>query len=135
MHTPHQRGSKWRSSSHGSIFAVGFVAHRFAGTRAFRILPMPTWLIDSLEEDSAQIEEDGVRVIHVPRSILPAGAKEGDVLLVGLEQQRRGKREAVRVTITLDPDATEEALEKSRKQVKRARNASRRRDSGGDIAL
>ena len=92
----------------------------------------PTWIIDSLEEDSAQIEEDGVRVIHVPRSILPHGAKEGDVLMVGLEQQRRGKREAVRVTITLDPDATKDAMEKSHKQVKRAKN---RRGSGGDVVL
>lgn len=76
-----------------------------------------------------------MRVIHVPRSILPPGAREGDVLMVGLEQQRRGKREAVRVTITLDPDATKDAMEKSRKQVKRAKDASRRRDSGGDIEL
>jgi hypothetical protein len=95
----------------------------------------PTWIIDSLEEDSAQIEEDGVRVIHVPRSILPPGAVEGDVLTVALEQQRRGTREAVRVTITLDPEATNDAMEKSQKQVKRAKNASRRRDSGGDVIL
>jgi hypothetical protein len=66
----------------------------------------PTWIIDSLDQDSAQIEEDGARVIHVPRSILPSGAKAGDRLSVGLEQQRRGKREAVRVTITLDQAAT-----------------------------
>jgi hypothetical protein len=95
----------------------------------------PTWIIDSLEEDSARIEEDGVRVIHVPRSILPPGAAEGDVLSVGFEQQRRGRREAVRVTITLDREATEEAMEKSRKQIKRAKDASRKRDSGGDIEL
>jgi hypothetical protein len=95
----------------------------------------PTWIIDSFEEDSARIEEDGQRVIHVPRSILPPGAAEGDVLMVALEQQRRGKREAVRVTITLDPEATKDAMEKSRKQVKRAREASKRRDSGGDIEL
>jgi DUF3006 family protein len=96
---------------------------------------VPTWIIDSFEEDSAQIEEDGVRVIHVPRSILPPGAREGDVLTVGMEQQRRGRREAVRVTITFDPDATRDAMEKSRKQVKRAKDASRRRDSAGDIEL
>jgi hypothetical protein len=96
---------------------------------------MPTWIIDSLEEDSAQIEEDGVRVIHVPRSLLPPGVAEGDVLTVALEQQRRGRREAVRVTITLDPEATKDAMEKSRKQVKRAKDASRRRDSGGDVVL
>ena len=68
----------------------------------------PTWVIDSLEEDSAQIEEDGVRVIHVPRSILPPSVAERNVLMVALEQQRRGKREAVRVTITLDAESTEE---------------------------
>jgi DUF3006 family protein len=96
---------------------------------------MPTWIIDSLEEDSAQIEEDGVRVIHVPRSLLPPGAAEGDVLTVGMEQQRRGKREAVRVTITLDPELTKDAKERSRKQVARAKDASRRRDSGGDVVL
>jgi ACT domain-containing protein len=95
----------------------------------------PTWIIDSLEEESAQIEEDGVRVIHVPRSILPPGAAEGDVLTVALERQRRGKREAVRVTITLDPEATKEAMEKSQEQVNRIRKASRRRDSGGDVVL
>jgi hypothetical protein len=96
---------------------------------------MPTWIIDSLEEDSAQIEEDGVRVIHVPRSILPPGAAEGDVLSVGLERQRRREMEAVRVTIILDREATKEAMEKSRRQVKRARDASRKRDSGGDVVL
>jgi Protein of unknown function (DUF3006) len=95
----------------------------------------PTWVIDSLEEDSAQIEEDGVRVIHVPRSILPPSVAEGDVLMVALEQQRRGKREAVRVTITLDAESTEEALERSRKQVKRISKRSRKRDSGGDVVL
>jgi hypothetical protein len=96
---------------------------------------MPTWIIDSLEEDSAQVEEDGVRVIHVPRSILPPGAAEGDVLTVGLERQQRKNREAVRVTITLDRDATEAALDKSRRQVNRARKASRREDPGGDVVL
>jgi hypothetical protein len=96
---------------------------------------MPIWIIDSLEEDSAQIEEDGVRVIHVPRSILPPGAAEGDVLSVALERQRRREREAVRVTIILDREATKEAMEKSRRQVKRARDASKKRDSGGDIEL
>jgi hypothetical protein len=91
---------------------------------------LPTWIIDS-----AQIEEDGVRVIHVPRSILPPGAAEGDVLTVGLERQQRKNREAVRITITLDRDATKEALDKSRRQVDRARKAVRGRDSGGDVVL
>jgi hypothetical protein len=100
---------------------------------------MPTWIIDSLEEDSAQIEEDGVRVIHVPRSILPDGAREGDVLVVEREEERaeKGGRngDTVRVTITLDRPATRAAKAKSRQQVRRASQASKKRDAGGDIVL
>jgi hypothetical protein len=100
---------------------------------------MPTWIIDSFEEDSARIEEDGARVIHVPRSILPEGAREGDVLIVEREAQRGGKGEqkvdAVRVTITLDRGATRAAKFKSRQQVRRMKDASRKEDPGGDIVL
>jgi hypothetical protein len=88
---------------------------------------MPTWIIDALEEDTARIEEDGTRVIHVPCSILPEGAREGDVLSVDREDRR--------VTITIDRGATKAAMERSRQQVKRAAEASRKRDRGGDITL
>jgi hypothetical protein len=101
---------------------------------------MPTWTIDSLEEDSAQIEEDGVRVIHVPRSILPEGAREGDVLIVTREDVHPGAKGApaassVRVTITLDQGATRAAKFKSRQQVRRISQASKKLDPGGDIIL
>ena len=101
---------------------------------------MPTWIVDSLEEDSAQIEEDGVRVIHVPRSILPEGAREGDVLIVTREDvQPAGKgahaAAAVRVTITLDQGATRAAKFKSRQQVRRISQAIRKPDPGGDVIL
>jgi hypothetical protein len=100
---------------------------------------MPTWIIDSLEEDSAQIEEDGVRVIHVPRSILPERAREGDVLIVTIEDEAPGKgrraADAVRVTITLDARATRAAKSKSRQQVRRASQAAREQDPGGDVVL
>jgi hypothetical protein len=100
---------------------------------------MPVWIIDSLEEDSAQIEEDGVRVIHVPRSILPEGAREGDVLMVEREDHRTGKGEqkgdAVRLTIALDRRATRAAKFRSRQQVRRASEAAKKRDPGGDIVL
>ena len=100
---------------------------------------MPTWTIDSLEEDSAQIEEDGLRVIHVPRSILPEGAREGDVLTVLREEEGSAKGaqrgETVRVTITIDRGATRAAKFKSRQQVRRASQASKKIDPGGDVVL
>ena len=103
---------------------------------------MLTWIIDSLEEDSAQIEEDGARVIHVPRSILPDGAREGDVLIVEREDRPTGKGpqkgvkgNAVLVTITLDPGATRAAKFKSRQQVRRVSQAMRKPDPGGDVIL
>jgi hypothetical protein len=100
---------------------------------------MPVWIIDSLEEDSAQIEEDGVRLIHVPRSILPDGAREGDVLMVEREAHRAGKGEqkgdAVRLTIMLDRGATRAAKFRSRQQVRRASEASKKQDPGGDVVL
>lgn len=100
---------------------------------------MPTWIIDSLEEDSAQIEEDGVRVVHVPRSILPDGAVEGDVLLVEREAERAGKgpqsADVARVKITIDRGATRAAKFKSRQQVRRIKDAAAGRDPGGDVAL
>ncbi len=101
---------------------------------------MHTWTIDSLEEDSAQIEEDGVRVIHVPRSILPDRAREGDVLIVTREDARAGGKGAqagtsVRVTITLDQGATRAAKFKSRQQVRRISQASKKLDPGGDVIL
>ena len=105
----------------------------------------PTWIIDSLEEDSAQIEEDGTKVIHVPRSILPEGAREGDVLIVerddqpaagkGAQQGPKRQGHAVRVTITLDPGATRAAKFKSQQQVRRVSQAMKKPDPGGDIIL
>ena len=99
----------------------------------------PTWIIDSLEEDSAQIEEDGARVIHVPRSILPEAAREGDVLIVTREDEPAGKGKAgaasVRVTITLDQGATRAAKFKSRQQVRRISQSLKKSDPGGDVIL
>ena len=108
-------------------------------TRSPLPAPVPTWIIDSLEEDSAQIEEDGARVVHVPRSILPSGAREGDVLIVQFETPQTPKggpsEGAVRLTITLDRGATRAAKFKSRQQVRRASQASRKIDPGGDVVL
>lgn len=78
------------------------------------------WVIDSIEESSASIELDGGSMLQLNASLLPPGAKDGDVL---------------RVTIELDPAATQQALDASARQVKRGRDASAKRDPGGDIVL
>jgi hypothetical protein len=102
--------------------------------------PAHTWIIDSLEEDSAQIEEDGVRVIHVPRSILPEAAREGDVLIVTREEHASAGKTpndaaSIQLTITLDQGATRAAKFKSRQQVRRISQVSKKIDPGGDVIL
>ena len=78
------------------------------------------WIVDAFEEHVASIEVEGGKMIQLPRALLPRGAKEGDVL---------------RVTIEVDAQATKQALDASAAQVKKGRDASAKRDPGGDIAL
>ena len=40
------------------------------------------WTIDAVEEGIARIEEDGERIIRIPRYLLPTGAREGQILRV-----------------------------------------------------
>ena len=77
-------------------------------------------MIDLIEGSEASLEIEAGRTISVPASMLPAGAKRGDVL---------------RVTIQVDPAATKKALEASAAQVKKGAEMSRRLDPGGDINL
>jgi len=78
------------------------------------------WVVDSIEENSASIEVDGASTINVPRSLLPSGTHEGHVL---------------KVTIEIDEAETRQALKESAAQVEKGREASKKRDPGGDIAL
>jgi hypothetical protein len=78
------------------------------------------WVIDAIEEGVASIELPGGRMAHLPVSVLPTGAKQGQIL---------------RVTIEVDQKATDRALEESAAQVKKGSDESRKRDRGGDIAL
>jgi hypothetical protein len=39
------------------------------------------WMIDSIEEHTANVQVDG-RMMHVPKWMLPRGARAGDVLAV-----------------------------------------------------
>lgn len=78
------------------------------------------WVIDILEGGEASLEIEAGRTISVPASMLPHGAKNGDVL---------------RVTIELDPGATRQAMERSAATVKKGREMSKKIDPGGDISL
>ena len=85
------------------------------------------WIIDVIEDGSASIEVDGKSVTPIPAWMLPAGAKEGDVLSV-THDRSEGKSS---LTIEADPEAKKKALERSAKQVSRKSP----RDRGGDIQL
>jgi hypothetical protein len=91
------------------------------------------WAIDGIEEETARIEEDGERIITVPRYLLPADAREGQLLRV-TRAGGRGK-EPLTVTIEIDEEATSAGLVKSKATTTAAMDASRKRDRGGDVAL
>jgi hypothetical protein len=86
-----------------------------------------TWIVDVIEDGSASIEVDGRSVTPIPEWLLPAGAKEGDVLSV-THDRADGKSSLL---IENDPAAKKEALDRSKKQVSR----KGKNDRGGDIAL
>jgi hypothetical protein len=94
-------------------------------------LPLHRWAIDGLEESTARIEEDGHRIITVPRWLLPAEAREGQILTV----TRAAASGSSTVTFTIDEGATSAAKAKSGAQVEKIAKASKRRDGGGDVAL
>lgn len=78
------------------------------------------WVVDSIEADVASIEVGVGQTITIPVALLPAGTKQGDV---------------VRVTLELDAAAKQAALDASAAQVAKGREASGKRDPGGDLAL
>ena len=82
-----------------------------------------TWIIDVIEDDVAAIEEDGERIRHVPRWLLPPDAGEGAILSV---ERRVDEGGGTRLIIAIDASATDE------KPRVRPRNLD---DRGGDIAL
>jgi hypothetical protein len=90
------------------------------------------WAVDAIEEGVARIEEDGARMITVPRHLLPAGVEEGQLLSVIRGESSSG---SVQITIAIDEEATRDALERSTTIVARASTESKKRDPGGDVAL
>ena len=86
-----------------------------------------TWVVDSVEEGIAAVEEAGARLVRVPAWILPPGVREGDVLSV----TRSVEDGASVLRVTPDLAATEAALRRSRDQLGRALPNG----PGGDIVL
>ena len=83
------------------------------------------WTVDTIDERVARCEIDG-NVVHLPRWLLPADARGGDVLRV--RHEREGQRS--RVTIVRDDAATKDAMDASRRQLARTEPAGK-----GDIVL
>lgn len=94
-----------------------------------------SWVLDGLEEGSARIEEDGARMIVVPRYLIPPGAREGVVLRVARSGGGEAHASSVTFTVQVDSAATEAALARSRATVEHASAESRKRDPGGDVVL
>lgn len=86
------------------------------------------WVVDSVEEGIAAVHQEGAGLVRVPAWMLPAGAREGDVLSVEHAADADG---ASSLRISIDRGATEDALRRSRAQVDQAIA----RDPGGDIVL
>ncbi len=89
------------------------------------------WVIDSIEELIASVEVDGGHVVQVSQWLLPAGAKEGDILAVSRQQSGDGERSTI--AISIDHEAIQRAREASAAQVSKI--ARQPNDPGGDIQL
>lgn len=87
------------------------------------------WMVDAMEEGVAAVLEDGERLRHLPRWLLPPDAREGDILRVRAEAAEGG---ALRLEVRVDHEATESAYRRSEEQVS---DVARSHDPGGDIVL
>ena len=73
-----------------------------------------TWVVDVIDDEAAAVEVDGRRITPIPRWILPADVRDGDVLRV--THTRSGTRS--RLSIEVDHDATRLAFERSADQMR-----------------
>jgi hypothetical protein len=90
------------------------------------------WRIDGIEEGVARVEEDGERMISLPRHLLPVGAREGQVVRVTRRPDGRG---SVTLTLTVDDTATAAEADQSRAQTSAILARSKKRDPGGNVSL
>ena len=89
------------------------------------------WALDALDEGMARIEEDGKRMVTVPRYLVPADAREGQLLRVTLADMQG----VLTVSVAVDLNATSAALASSLATTKRAMARSKQQDPGGDVNL
>ncbi|MEO8621761.1 MAG: hypothetical protein ABI625_11900 [bacterium] len=91
------------------------------------------WAVDSIDEDVARIEEDGERIISIPRHLLPAGVTAGQLLRVCRSSQ--SGPESIALTIEIDHAGAAKSLRSSKATMAQAMDESKARDPGGDVAL
>jgi hypothetical protein len=85
-------------------------------------------VVDRIEGELAVVETGEGQFLDLPRWLLPAGAREGDVVTV---QSRMDEDGARRLELRVDSAATETA----RSEVVQILERLRSRDPGGDIEL
>jgi hypothetical protein len=89
------------------------------------------WAIDALDEGMVRIEEDGKRMLTIPRYLVPPDAREGQLLRV----THTDSRGVLTVSVAIDAEATSAALASSVATTKRAMARSKKQDPGGDVNL
>ncbi len=86
-----------------------------------------TWIVDRFEGDTAVVERALHETLTLPRTLLPSGAREGDVLRVVVEA---GDGES-RLTVTRDPDKTRRRAAEAGRLLDQLKKG----DAGGDVKL
>ena len=90
------------------------------------------WRIDGIEEGVARVEMDGERMLALPATLLPGGAREGQTLRVTREAEGRTR---VILTIAIDEEGTAAERARSKARTAAALARSRERDPGGNVSL
>ncbi len=85
-------------------------------------------VIDRFEGDLVVVEVDGDRFLDLPRWLLPAGVREGEVVMARAALGENGER---RLELWGDRAATEAARAEAEAVLARLR----KRDPGGDLTL
>ena len=90
------------------------------------------WRIDGIEDGVARVEEDGQEMLTVPQHLLPAGAREGQVVRITRTASGKG---SVTLTLVVDEAATASETDRSRAQTAAIAARSKKRDPGGNVSL
>jgi hypothetical protein len=85
------------------------------------------WAVDRVEEGTAAVEQDGDHMYELPRWLIPANARDGDVLVAAVTSRGDGE---LSISVKLDPAGRAAA-----KGPKRAKGARSAKDPGGDVVL